>query len=204
MIGLESPNAGEVLVDGATLVARHGKRLVYGPDYRKLRLSMGMVFQHFTLFPQLTVIDNVTLAPKKVLGLGPREANERAGALLRRVGLEDKANAYPAHLSGGQQQRAAIARALAMQPKIMLFDEVTSALDPELVHEVLMVIKDLASDGMTQVVVTHEMNFARVVADHVIFMDSGVIVESGPPKELFGAPKNERTISFLNKVLSPI
>jgi polar amino acid transport system ATP-binding protein len=206
MVGLETPDQGGVLINGETLLSRdHPKaRLIYGRNYRQLRLSMGMVFQNFTLFPQLTVVDNVTLAPRKVLGLSRLDAEARAEALLKQVGLADKRDAFPAHLSGGQKQRAAIARALAMQPRILLFDEVTSALDPELVHEVLTVIKQLAVEGMTQVVVTHEMGFARNVADRVVFMDEGLIVEEGPPEELFAHPKHERTVVFLDKILSPV
>lgn len=204
MIGLETPDAGRVLVQGEVFLEHDKARLVQGPRFRALRSLMGMVFQEFTLFPQLTVIDNVMLAPRKVLGLSKGEAEERARSLLRRVGLTDKEKAYPAHLSGGQKQRAAIARALAMQPQIMLFDEVTSALDPELVAEVLLVIKELAKDGMTQVVVTHEMNFARNVADEIVFMDGGQILESGPPRVFFEHPENERTVSFLAKVLAPL
>lgn len=206
LIGLEVPDQGEVRVGGELLFSRESQksRLRYGHRYRQLRLGMGMVFQHFTLFPQLSVLDNITLSPKKVLHVDAAEANERARALLERVGLADKEKAYPAQLSGGQKQRAAIARALAMQPRLLLFDEVTSALDPELVHEVLTVIKQLALDGMTQVVVTHEMGFARNVADRVVFIDGGVIVEEGPPAQLFGRPEQPRTTAFLNKILSPV
>jgi polar amino acid transport system ATP-binding protein len=160
-----------------------------------------MVFQHFNLFPHMTAMENVTLAPITVLKVNRKEARARAEALLGRVGLADKLNVYPVALSGGQQQRVAIARALAMQPKLMLFDEPTSALDPELVGEVLDVMRQLANDGMTMIVVTHEMGFAREVADTVVFMDAGVVVEQGVPAEVLGAPKHERTRSFLSKVL---
>ena len=160
-----------------------------------------MVFQHFNLFPHLTVLENVTIAPVELKKMSKAEAKETAMKLLAKVGLEEKADAYPAQLSGGQKQRVAIARALAMNPDIMLFDEPTSALDPEMVGEVLEVMKQLAADGMTMVVVTHEMGFAREVADRVVFMDGGYIVEEGTPEEVFGHPKEERTISFLNKVL---
>lgn len=206
MIGLELPDEGEIRVDGQMLFARQSPRdnLRYGEHYRALRLGMGMIFQHFTLFPQLNVLDNITLAPRKVLGLARAEADDRARVLLERVGLGEKAKSYPSQLSGGQKQRAAIARALAMQPKLLLFDEVTSALDPELVHEVLIVIKQLALDGMTQVVVTHEMGFARNVADRVVFIDEGVIVEQGPPKDVFAHPEHKRTAAFLENILSPV
>ena len=160
-----------------------------------------MVFQHFNLFPHLTVLENITLAPVELKKMDKAAAAVKARELLARVGLDDKADVYPGQLSGGQKQRVAIARALAMNPDIMLFDEPTSALDPEMVGEVLEVMKQLAADGMTMVVVTHEMGFAREVADRVIFMDDGYIVEEGTPEEVFGSPKEERTISFLNKVL---
>lgn len=162
---------------------------------------MGMVFQQFNLFPHLTILDNITLAPMKVKGLSNEAAQAKAMELLNRVGLSDKAQAYPAQLSGGQQQRIAIARALAMEPEIMLFDEPTSALDPEMVGEVLEVMKSLANDGMTMVVVTHEMVFAREVGSRLLFMDGGYVVEEGKPQEVFANPKNERTKSFLSKVL---
>jgi polar amino acid transport system ATP-binding protein len=165
---------------------------------------MGMVFQQFSLFPHLTVLQNVALAPMRVLGLREAEAHARARALLIKVGLEEKILQYPDKLSGGQKQRASIARALALEPKIMLFDEVTSALDPELIHEVLAVMRQLATDGMTMMVVTHEMGFAHKVADRVIFMDLGVIVEEGPPAALFGSPREPRTRAFLDKVLTHI
>lgn len=162
---------------------------------------MGMVFQQFNLFPHKTVLENLTIAPIKVKGISKAEAEKKAFELLERVGLTDKAKAYPSSLSGGQKQRIAIARALAMEPDVMLFDEPTSALDPEMVGEVLSVMKDLAKDGMTMVVVTHEMGFAREVGDRILFMDAGNIVEQGTPEEIFSHPKNSRTIDFLSKVL---
>ena len=170
-------------------------------NINKVRENIGMVFQHFNLFPHLTVQDNITLAPVELKKMDKENAAKKAIELLERVGLADKAKTYPGQLSGGQKQRVAIARALAMNPDIMLFDEPTSALDPEMVGEVLEVMKQLAADGMTMVVVTHEMGFAREVADRVIFMDEGLIVEEGTPEEIFGNPKEERTIGFLNKVL---
>lgn len=162
---------------------------------------MGMVFQQFNLFPHKTVLQNLTIAPVKVKGLSKEQAEKKAMELLKRVGLTDKAKAYPSSLSGGQKQRIAIARALAMEPDVMLFDEPTSALDPEMVGEVLSVMKDLAKEGMTMVVVTHEMGFAREVGDRILFMDNGNIVEQGTPEEIFSNPKNPRTIDFLSKVL---
>jgi glutamine transport system ATP-binding protein len=192
--GLESITSGTVSVNGHDIA--DGKT-----DIITVRRQVGMVFQHFNLFPHLKVIDNVTLAPTKVGGVRKEQAREKALALLDKVGLADKVNAYPANLSGGQQQRVAIARALAMDPTVMLFDEPTSALDPEIVGEVLTVMKDLAREGMTMVVVTHEMGFAREVADRVAFMDGGVIVEEGTPAQVFGSPQNERTQAFLGKVL---
>ncbi len=191
---LESITAGEVIVDGHPISDPN-------VNINRVRENIGMVFQHFNLFPHLTVQENITLAPVELKKMDKDSAAQKAIELLERVGLADKAKVYPGQLSGGQKQRVAIARALAMNPDIMLFDEPTSALDPEMVGEVLEVMKQLAADGMTMVVVTHEMGFAREVADRVIFMDEGVIVEEGTPEEIFGNPKEERTISFLNKVL---
>lgn len=191
---LETPTSGEVEVDGHILT--DGKA-----DLNKIRENIGMVFQQFNLFPHLNVLDNITMAPLDRKKLDKAAAEQKARALLERVGLADKASVYPAQLSGGQQQRVAIARALAMDPDIMLFDEPTSALDPEMVGEVLAVMRQLADGGMTMVVVTHEMGFAREVADRVIFMDEGVIVEQGDPADIFANPCEKRTIDFLNKVL---
>ena len=191
---LETPTSGEVEVDGHILT--DGKA-----DLNKIRENIGMVFQQFNLFPHLNVLDNITMAPLDRKKLDKAAAEQKARALLERVGLADKASVYPAQLSGGQQQRVAIARALAMNPDIMLFDEPTSALDPEMVGEVLAVMRQLADGGMTMVVVTHEMGFAREVADRVIFMDEGVIVEQGDPADIFANPREKRTIDFLNKVL---
>ena len=191
---LEKITAGEVIVDGHPISDPN-------VNINKVRENIGMVFQHFNLFPHLTVLDNITLAPTELKSMDKKAAEEKARDLLSRGGLADKADAYPAQLSGGQKQRVAIARSLAMNPDIMLFDEPTSALDPEMVGEVLEVMKQLAAEGMTMVVVTHEMGFAREVADRVIFMDGGYIVEEGTPEEIFSHPKEERTISFLNKVL---
>ena len=191
---LEAPTSGEVEVDGHILT--DGKA-----DLNKIRENIGMVFQQFNLFPHLNVLDNITMAPLDRKKLDKAAAEQKARALLERVGLADKASVYPAQLSGGQQQRVAIARALAMDPDIMLFDEPTSALDPEMVGEVLAVMRQLADGGMTMVVVTHEMGFAREVADRVIFMDEGVIVEQGDPADIFANPCEKRTIDFLNKVL---
>mgnify|MGYP003375531372 FL=1 len=191
---LETPTSGEVEVDGHILT--DGKA-----DLNKIRENIGMVFQQFNLFPHLNVLDNITMAPLDRKKLNKAAAEQKARALLERVGLADKASVYPAQLSGGQQQRVAIARALAMDPDIMLFDEPTSALDPEMVGEVLAVMRQLADGGMTMVVVTHEMGFAREVADRVIFMDEGVIVEQGDPADIFANPCEKRTIDFLNKVL---
>ena len=207
LIGLETPEAGEVDIGGQPFIRRRsGDR---GPlrrtaEFRRLQRQMGMVFQQFSLFPHLTVLQNVALAPVRVLGLPAEAARARARQLLAKVDLADKADAYPEKLSGGQKQRVSIARALALEPRIMLFDEVTSALDPELIHEVLSVMKQLATDGMTMVVVTHEMGFAHKVADRVVFMDEGSIVEEGPPAALFGAPRESRTRAFLEKVLTHI
>ncbi len=191
---LERPTSGMVLVDGIALTDK-------GVDINKARQNIGMVFQQFNLFPHLTVQANITLAPLDLKLMTKAEANEKALSLLRRIGLEDKAAAYPRQLSGGQQQRVAIARALAMNPDVMLFDEPTSALDPEMVGEVLAVMKELAQGGMTMIVVTHEMGFARDVADRVVFMADGNIVEQGVPEEIFTNPKEPRTKEFLNCVL---
>ena len=191
---LEKPNDGEIYVDD---------ELINAPkvDVNKVRQKMGMVFQHFNLFPHLTVMENITLAPVKLKKMTKEEALAKGEELLKIVGLSDKADAYPVQLSGGQKQRIAIARSLAMEPEIMLFDEPTSALDPEMVGEVLDVMKNLAKSGMTMVVVTHEMGFAREVATRVVFMDGGVVLESGTPEEIFDRPQNERTKLFLSKVL---
>ena len=192
---LETIQEGAIEIDGVRL-PEEGKELT------RLRAEVGMVFQSFNLFPHRTVLDNITLAPVRVRGIARSEAETTARTLLERVGLADQADKRPTQLSGGQQQRVAIARALAMDPKIMLFDEPTSALDPEMITEVLDVIKDLATSGMTMLVVTHEMGFARSVADRVVFMDSGQIVESGAPAEFFSAPTTDRARDFLSKVLS--
>ncbi len=191
---LETFDDGHVVVNGHDLAASR-------TNLNLVRRDVGMVFQSFNVFPHLKVIENVMLAPTKVLKLGRGEARERARALLEKVGLSDKADVHPGQLSGGQQQRVAIARALAMEPKVMLFDEPTSALDPETIGEVLAVMKRLAEEGMTMVVVTHEMGFAREVADRVLFMADGVIVEEGPPKQIFEDPRHERTRAFLSKIL---
>lgn len=201
---LEKINQGEVLFRGETVTRKYpGEKDFDLPlkEVYKVREKIGMVFQRFNLFPHMKAIRNITEAPIHVAGIPKSEAIERAKTLMTKVGLSDKEDAYPAHLSGGQQQRLAIARALAMDPELMLFDEPTSALDPELVGEVLMVIKDLAKEGMTMAVVTHEMSFARDVADRVIFMDEGRIVEEGTPEEIFCEPKHERTRTFLRKIL---
>lgn len=191
---LETATEGEIYVDD---------ELITDPkcDVNKVRQKMGMVFQQFNLFPHLTILENIMLAPVMLKKMTKDQAKEKAMELLKRVGLEEKAEAYPVQLSGGQKQRVAIARALAMNPEIMLFDEPTSALDPEMVGEVLDVMKDLAESGMTMVIVTHEMGFAREVASRVIFMDQGIIMENGTPEEVFTNPKNERTKLFLSKVL---
>jgi polar amino acid transport system ATP-binding protein len=193
---LEPPDAGRILVEGHEITSFHDADEI---DY--VRRRVGLVFQQFNLFQHKCALDNVVLAQVKVLGRPESEAQEKARALLERVGLSDKVNEYPERLSGGQQQRVAIARALAMDPHIMLFDEVTSALDPELVKEVLDAMRELANEGMTMVVVTHEIGFARDVADHVIFLDQGVVVEEGPPAEVLERPRNERTKQFLGLVL---
>jgi polar amino acid transport system ATP-binding protein len=201
---LEQVNAGRLYVDGDLVGYRErGDKLheMSPRDAARQRRDIGMVFQHFNLFPHRTALDNIVEAPVHVKGVKKDAALARAKDLLAQVGLSEKATAYPAQLSGGQQQRVAIARALAMSPKLMLFDEPTSALDPELVGEVLAVMKKLASEGMTMVVVTHEMGFAREVADQLVFMDAGVIVESGNPREVLSDPKHERTKAFLSKVM---
>ncbi|MGM0843582.1 MAG: amino acid ABC transporter ATP-binding protein [Bacillota bacterium] len=191
---LEEITGGHVIVNGNDITDPK-------ININKIRQEVGMVFQHFNLFPHKTVLQNITLAPMKTKGVDKESAKKTALDLLRKVGLEEKAESYPGELSGGQKQRVAIARALAMEPKVMLFDEPTSALDPEMIGEVLEVMKDLAREGMTMVVVTHEMGFAREVGDRVIFMDGGYIVEEDVPSELFGNPKHERTKAFLGKVL---
>ena len=192
---LEPIQSGEIVVDGVALLDSH-------LDASKLRANVGMVFQSFNLYPHMTVLRNITLAPVKVKGLSVAEADQIAKKLLDRVGIPDKADAYPANLSGGQQQRVAIARALAMNPKVMLFDEPTSALDPEMINEVLEVMTDLARGGMTMVVVTHEMGFARRVAHRVVFMDGGQILEEAKPETFFAAPQSDRAKQFLGKILS--
>ena len=191
---LETVSSGQVVVDGTVVGARSF-------DVNVLRREIGMVFQQFNLFPHLTVMDNITLAPMKVRKARKEGAQETAMQLLNRVGIPEKAGAYPPQLSGGQQQRVAIARALAMNPKLMLFDEPTSALDPEMIKEVLDVMRDLARDGMTMIVVTHEMGFAREVADRVVFMDDGLILEENDPETFFTSPREARTQQFLSKVL---
>jgi glutamine transport system ATP-binding protein len=191
---LETITDGHIFVEGIDVADKK-------TNINEVRTEVGMVFQHFHLFPHMTVLDNIMLAPLKVRNSSVQSSKEKGLQLLKKVGLEDKANAYPSSLSGGQKQRVAIARALAMEPKIMLFDEPTSALDPEMVGEVLEVMKQLAKEGMTMVVVTHEMGFAREVGDRVIFMDGGVIVEENEPKQLFENPQHNRTKLFLSKVL---
>jgi octopine/nopaline transport system ATP-binding protein len=195
---LETPSAGDVLIEGESLCVRDGRPRSVA-DVNRIRRDLGMVFQQFNLWPHMTVMENVTEAPRHVRGLSRKAAREVAEACLHRVHMIDKAGAYPARLSGGQQQRVAIARALAMQPKVMLFDEATSSLDPELTEEVLAVMRDLARDGTTMIVVTHEMAFAREVSDHVMFLHNGLVEEQGPPAELFGAPRSERLRQFLSK-----
>ncbi|HEV3054425.1 MAG TPA: amino acid ABC transporter ATP-binding protein [Solirubrobacteraceae bacterium] len=202
---LEKINSGRLSVDGELVGYREsGDKLyeLHERDVARKRAQIGMVFQNFNLFPHMTAMENVTLAPIRVGKVGREEAERRARELLEQVGLGDKLDTYPVALSGGQQQRVAIARALAMQPKLMLFDEPTSALDPELVGDVLDVMRQLARDGMTMIVVTHEMGFAREVADSVVFMDEGVVVESGKPADVLGNPREARTKSFLSKVLT--
>ncbi len=191
---LEKVDSGQIFIDGEELTNPK-------TDINKVRQQVGMVFQLFNLFPHKTTLDNITMAPIKIKGEKKEEAYDRANELLKKVGLQDKANVYPHKLSGGQKQRVAIARALAMRPKLMLFDEPTSALDPEMVGEVLAVMKDLAIEGMTMMVVTHEMGFAKEMGDRVIFMDEGLIVEEGLPSNIFANPSNPRTQSFLSKVL---
>lgn len=191
---LETPTSGQVIFEGVDITRA-------GHDLDLHRRKMGMVFQLFNLFPHMSVLDNITLAPIKLRGLTKEEAENRAMELLKRVGLTDKAQVFPSKLSGGQKQRIAIVRALAMQPDVMLFDEPTSALDPEMVGEVLEVMRDLASEGMTMIVVTHEMRFAREVGKRILFMDGGIIAEEGPPEKIFGNPENPRTREFLRKVL---
>lgn len=191
---LDPSTGGTILIDEQSITDKHA-------DINKIRENIGMVFQHFNLFDHKTVIDNIMLAPVELKIMTKDEARVKAQALLKRVGLSDKADAYPSQLSGGQKQRVAIARSLAMSPDIMLFDEPTSALDPEMVGEVLEVMKELAAEGMTMVVVTHEIGFAKEVSNRIVFMDAGYIVEEGPPEEVIMKPKEPRTIDFLNKVL---
>jgi polar amino acid transport system ATP-binding protein len=191
---LEQVEAGTIVVDGQTIT---GTRV----DVNKLRQKIGIVFQAYNLFPHMTVLQNVTLAPRKALGISRRQAEGHARALLRQIGLEDKADEFPDRLSGGQQQRVAIVRALATGPKLMLLDEITSALDPQLIGEVLELVRELAESGMTMIVATHEMSFAREVASKVCFLDAGVIHEEGPPEQIFSAPREERTREFLARVL---
>ena len=191
---LEEPTSGSIFIDDVEVTSPSA-------DLRKIREEVGMVFQSFNLFPHLSVLDNITLAPRKVLKMDKKEADELGMQLLKRVGLEEKAKNKPGQLSGGQQQRVAIARALAMKPKAMLFDEPTSALDPEMIKEVLDVMMDLAKEGMTMLLVTHEMGFARAAADKIVFMDSGEIIETGTPEKIFTNPESERTKSFLNHIL---
>ncbi len=191
---LETPDSGSILFEGNDITSKNA-------DINLVRRQMGMVFQHFNLFPHLTVLKNITLAPVKLKVLSENQANEKAMELLERIGLADKADVYPSTLSGGQKQRIAIVRSLAMSPKVMLFDEPTSALDPEMVGEVLSVMKELAKGGMTMVVVTHEMGFAREVADRVVFMEDGIVAEEGTPSQIFDSPKSERLKKFLNCIL---
>jgi polar amino acid transport system ATP-binding protein len=192
---LEKVDSGSITVDGQSLT--HDKL-----DVNKLRQHIGIVFQAFNLFPHMTVLQNVTLSPRKTRGLSKKQAEERAYELLDRIGLREKAEEFPDRLSGGQQQRVAIVRALAMDPKLMLLDEITSALDPQLVNEVLQLVRGLSEVGMTMIIATHEMNFAREVASKICFLDAGVILEEGPPSQLFGDPKEPRTRAFLSSVLA--
>ena len=201
---LEVPTDGNIIFDGVDIT----KKYTVTPEGKKVKMDinihrqkMGMVFQHFNLFPHKTILQNMTIAPIKVKGMDKQQAEQKARALLARVGLEDRADAYPIQLSGGQKQRIAIVRALMMEPEVMLFDEPTSALDPEMVGEVLEVMKELAADGMTMVVVTHEMGFAREVGNRVLFMADGKLLEEGPPQQIFGNPQNPRLKDFLSKVL---
>jgi polar amino acid transport system ATP-binding protein len=191
---LEEIDDGTIRIDGEQASGR-------GVDLDGLRQEVGIVFQSFNLFPHMTVLANITLAPRKVLGLPRKEAADRAHTLLARIGLDEKANDYPDRLSGGQQQRVAIVRALAMQPRLLLLDEITSALDPELVSEVLNIVRELASEGMTMLLATHEMSFAREVSSKVCFLDDGVICEEGPPEQIFGEPQNDRTRIFLKRII---
>lgn len=191
---LEQPTKGELYIDGENILEK-------GHDINKMRQKVGMVFQHFNLFPNMTILKNITLAPMKTKGISKEDAEKLAMSLLTRVGLEDKANAYPDTLSGGQKQRIAIVRALAMQPEILLFDEPTSALDPEMVQEVLNLMRDLATDGMTMVVVTHEMDFAREVANRVMFFDEKEIKQEGTPEDIFEHPESDRLKNFLSKIV---
>jgi len=191
---LEEIDGGAIRIDGEQASGR-------GVDLDGLRQDVGIVFQSFNLFPHMTVLENVTLAPRKVLGLPRKEAADRAHMLLARIGLDEKADDYPDRLSGGQQQRVAIVRALAMRPRLMLLDEITSALDPELVSEVLNIVRELASEGMTMLLATHEMAFARDISSKVCFLDEGVICEEGPPEQIFGEPQNERTRTFLKRII---
>lgn len=191
---LETPDSGSIFFEGNDITSKNA-------DINLVRRQMGMVFQHFNLFPHLTVLKNITLAPVKLKLLSQNQADEKAMELLERIGLADKADVYPSTLSGGQKQRIAIVRSLAMSPKVMLFDEPTSALDPEMVGEVLSVMKELAKGGMTMVVVTHEMGFAREVADRVVFMEDGIVAEEGTPSQIFDSPKSERLKKFLNCIL---
>jgi polar amino acid transport system ATP-binding protein len=191
---LEDIDGGSIHIDGEQASGR-------GVDLDGLRQDVGIVFQSFNLFPHMTVLENVTLAPRKVLGLPRKDAADRAYTLLSRIGLDEKANDYPDRLSGGQQQRVAIVRALAMQPRLLLLDEITSALDPELVSEVLNIVRELAAEGMTMLLATHEMSFARDISSKVCFLDAGVICEEGPPEQIFGGPQNDRTQMFLKRII---